>query len=383
VAKNFPLVPLGEVAVPVERPEIPTPGTTYRQIGVRLWGEGVYERESIDGGQTKYKTLSRVEANDILVNKIWARNGSVAVVSESLAGCYGSNEFPTFAPVRERLEPRWFHWLTKTSGFWEQCDEKSRGTSGKNRIRPERFLEIQIPLPPLSEQQRIVARIEELSAKIEEVRRLQNETATLRRQLLLSVYAQLTEDVEYRSMAEAAPLKRRPVRVDLSDDYRELGIRSFGKGTFHKPTVSGAVLGTKKIFRIEAGDLLFNIVFAWKGTVAVAKPEDHGRVGSHRFLTCVPKEDFATSSFLCFHFLTERGLQQLGEASPGGAGRNRTLGLKALEEIRVPVPPCDKQIWFDALQKKLDGVNRLQSETAAELDALLPSVLDKAFKGEL
>src|SRR5207244_1403123 len=78
----------------------------------------------------------------------------------------------TFAPVRDRLDPRWFHWLTKTSGFWEQCDEKSRGTSGKNRIRPERFLEIQIPLPLFSEQQRIVARIEELAAKIEEARGL-------------------------------------------------------------------------------------------------------------------------------------------------------------------------------------------------------------------
>ena len=180
-----------------------------------------------------------------------------------------------------------------------------------------------------------------------------------------------------------APLKRRQVRVNLSDEYHELGIRSFGKGTFHKPAVNGAALGTKKIFRIEADDLLFNIVFTWEGAVAVAKQEDHGRVGSHRFLTCVPQEGITTSSFLCFHFLTESGLEQLGEASPGGAGRNRTLGLKALERIQVPIPPLEKQVWFDALQKKLEGINRLQAETAIELNALLPSVLDKAFKGKL
>jgi Type I restriction modification DNA specificity domain len=69
-----------------------------------------------------------------------------------------------------------FHWLTKTTTFWQQCDEKSRGTSGKNRIRPERFLEIKIPLPALSEQRRIVARIENLAARIEEARGLRHRT---------------------------------------------------------------------------------------------------------------------------------------------------------------------------------------------------------------
>lgn len=38
---------------------------------------------------------------------------------------------------------------------------------------------------------------------------------------------------------------------------------------------------------------------------------------------------------------------------------------------------------LDSLQAKVDGLKRLQEQTAAELDALLPSILDKAFKGEL
>jgi type I restriction enzyme S subunit len=39
--------------------------------------------------------------------------------------------------------------------------------------------------------------------------------------------------------------------------------------------------------------------------------------------------------------------------------------------------------YLDTLQKKLDALRQLQAETAAELDALLPSILDRAFKGEL
>jgi type I restriction enzyme S subunit len=228
-----------------------------------------------------------------------------------------------------------------------------------------------------------VARIEELAAKLNEAKRLRQEAHAYARGLLLSAYARLTEGAKYLPMGEVAPLVRRPVQVGASKQYHELGIRSFGNGTFHKPSVSGAGLGTKKIFHIEAGDLLFNIVFAWEGAVAVARKEDHGRVGSHRFLTCVPKSGLATAPFLCFHFLTERGLERLAEASPGGAGRNRTLGLKALERILVPVPPFEKQRWFGALQAEIDCLKHSQAETTAEHDALLPSILDKAFRGEL
>lgn len=151
MTSNFRFVEIGRVARPVDRWEKPIPGSIYRQVGVRLWGQGAYERESIDGSQTKYSALNRVEDGDIIVNKIWARNGSVATIDERLAGCYGSGEFPTFAIDKNKLHPKWFHYITKTKWFWTACDEKSRGTSGKNRIRPELFLSIEIPLPPLEE----------------------------------------------------------------------------------------------------------------------------------------------------------------------------------------------------------------------------------------
>jgi restriction endonuclease S subunit len=54
---------------------------------------------------------------------------------------------------------------------------------------------------------------------------------------------------------------------------------------------------------------------------------------------------------------------------------------------QVPIPPLPEQrrivAELDALQAQVGALKRLQAETAAQLDALLPSVLDKAFKGEL
>jgi len=73
--------------------------------------------------------------------------------------------------------------------------------------------------------------------------------------------------------------------------------------------------------------------------------------------------------------LTDEGIEKVREASPGGAVRNRTLGLKKLEKIEVPIPDYEKQLWFNRLQA--------QADNRTELDALLPAILDRAFKGEL
>jgi len=60
---------------------------------------------------------------------------------------------------------------------------------------------------------------------------------------------------------------------------------------------------------------------------------------------------------------------------------------KILSKLLLPVPPTEEQrrilLWLEGLDKKVDVLRRLQSETAAELDALMPSILDKAFRGEL
>ena len=57
------------------------PGVSYRTIGVKWWGEGAYERETIDGSQTAARTLSIVREGDLIINKILVRHGSTAVAS--------------------------------------------------------------------------------------------------------------------------------------------------------------------------------------------------------------------------------------------------------------------------------------------------------------
>ncbi len=122
---------------------------------------------------------------------------------------------------------------------------------------------------------------------------------------------------------------------------------------------------------------------AWEGAIAVVRPEDEGRIGVHRFITCLPEPGLTDPYFLWFYFQTEEGFEKIVETSPATIARNRTLNAKMLPRIEVPVPAFAKQRAFAALRAKVQSIQDAQAANQAELDALLPAVLDKAFKGML
>jgi type I restriction enzyme S subunit len=379
---NWPSVPLARIATPIERAEVPVTGNSYRQVGVKLWGVGAYERETIDGGGTQYKALSRVEADDIIVNKIWARNGSVAVVPTNLAGCYVSGEFPTFTPISDKLDPRWFHWITKTRFFWDQCDAKSRGTSGKNRIRPERFLEIEIPLPPLPEQRRIVARIEELAAKINEARGLRDESGEGIENLCRAV---ITHDpnAKVTPMRELVSLRSPDVTVQQDESYQFAGVYCFGRGVFRAQIKSGMEFAYQKLTRLKAGNFVYPKLMAWEGALGVVPPECDGCVVSTEFPVFEVLEDQVLPEVLDTYFRSPSVWPEISGSSTGTNVRRRRLNPRDFLNYKMPLPSRATQERLRRVRAQMDALKNLQAKTAAELDALLPSILDKAFKGEL
>lgn len=168
------------------------------------------------------------------------------------------------------------------------------------------------------------------------------------------------------SLAEIAPIVRRQVEIRHDHSYPELGIRSFGRGTFHKPALSGADVGSKRLFRIEPGDLVLSNVFAWEGAIAVASPLDAGRFGSHRFITCVVDGERANATYIKLYLTTSpEGRAQVLQASPGGAGRNRTLGVEKMGQIQIPLPPLAEQ---QALVARLDALAEKTRKVEAHLD---------------
>lgn len=385
MSERWLLVPINEIAQSIDRFELVDPDQQYQLLGMRSKIAGPFLRETKGGTAISAKKLNRVRAGDFIYSRLFAWQGSFGTVSSELDNCYVSNEFPLFSLDQSRIVPAylvfWFGLIPTQKTVENDCSGSTPGT--RNRFKEEFFYRLQIPLPPIKEQRRIVSKIEALTSRIEEAKLIRNNVLEDAQAMLHSAFDQLIDGANYQDFEAVAPIVRRPVEVSAEGEYSELGVRSFGKGTFHKPTLSGYDVGTKRLFYIEPGDLVFSNVFAWEGAIAVAQEEDGGRVGSHRFITCVPKVGTVTSEFLKFYFLTGEGLEKIREASPGGAGRNRTLGLKKLEKIQVPVPDYQKQLRFNMLQTKVNEIRKAQATNQIEIDALLPAILDKAFRGKL
>ncbi|MBF0553254.1 MAG: restriction endonuclease subunit S [Nitrospirae bacterium] len=297
--------------------------------------------------------------------------------------CTYSNHLTRLRSNPDHLEPRWLSLCLQQLWTNRYFALNCREFVGQSAFSNDNLKFVEIPVPPLNEQRRIVARIETLTRRFEEARMTSMEREIALDVLLQSLYTRMIDGVEWKPLTEVAALVRRAIKTTPHEEYEEMGIRSFGKGTFRKPILTGKQIGNKRIYRINEGDLVFNNVFAWEKAIAVTQKEDHGRVGSHRFITYVPHDGKATSEFLCHHFLSERGIEDIRAASPGSAGRNRTLGLKKLELIAVPVPDYSDQVRFAEIAKRRQLIQIETSGVVKDMKSFTSALLAKAFRGEL
>ncbi len=363
-------VPLKEIAKPISRPIPVEAGTTYRTIGVKWWGMGAYERESIDGSRTAAKTLSIVREGDLIINKIWVRHGSVAIAGKDVDGCAGSGEFPTFDLDLNRIDPRWIHWQT--------------GTSGKNRIKPELFLTINIPLPPLTEQRRIVAHIESLAARVNEAQRLREEVEKESELLLRSIFADNSDgELIPTPMRELVSLREPDVTVSPDEFYHFAGTYSFGRGMFRGINKKGNQFAYKKLTRLRTNDFTYPKLMAWEGAYAVVPPECDGLVVSTEFPVFEVNQENILPETMAVYFRNPAIWETLSGQSTGTNVRRRRLNPQTFLNYQFPLPPMKRQMLLRDVQAKVNALRELQSTSGEELSALMPSILDRAFKGEL
>lgn len=373
------MVVLGDVLRRNERWTTLDPEQTYRQVTVRLWGKGVSLRGVCRGADIAASQQVEVRAGQFIVSRIDARHGAFGLVPPELDGAVVSGDFPCFDVVSDRILPGFMGWLSRSAPFVDLCRGASEGSTNRVRLKEARLLGSRIALPPLDEQHRIIARLDavssRLSARAEAAERQEAELAAM----LQQAFARITAGSPRARMADVAPLVRRPVEIEQNGTYEEIGARAFGRGLFLKPTLRGDSLTWQKLFRVEADDLVISNIKAWEGAFAVAETAHHGKVASHRYLTCVTDQRRLLPGVLWFFLQARDGLVQIQAASPGSADRNRTLAQDRLEAILVPVPPLDAQKWFEHLRMKAKAVRALNAAAADDAAALLPAMLHQTF----
>jgi type I restriction enzyme S subunit len=253
--------------------------------------------------------------------------------------------------------------------------------------------------PPLAEQQRIVARIEELTAKIQEVKNLRQKATDETNALVGSCFERLLKEAPRQSRWEFGPI---PAFAEVNPSRKgKIGLAPSELVSFVPMTAVDDVTGTiarpemRTFAEVAKGYTWFldgDVIFAritpcmQNGKAALAKNLMNAvGFGSTEFHVIRPSSK-VTGEWL--HALVRHKSFRDDAAAhfKGTAGQQR-VPQSFLEQRVIPVPPISEQrrivVYLDDLQAKVDALKKLQTETAAELDAMLPSILDKAFKGEL
>lgn len=163
--------------------------------------------------------------------------------------------------------------------------------------------------------------------------------------------------VRMTPIGEVLELRRVPVSVDPFANYRQVGVRSFGRGLFEYSECPGSELGKLRYFTLAPDRLVVSNIKGWEGAVAVSGATETGHVASNRFLTYAANGP-VNLDYVAHWLLSDAGLEMLGRASPGSADRNRTLSMNKFEEISVPLPDLPRQLRIANYLARFSRVSR-------------------------
>jgi type I restriction enzyme, S subunit len=333
-----------------------------------------------------------------LSKRIHPRAGDLLVsCSGSIGRCAVVPEGLQFAMVRSvalvRPNPKildsMFLQLVVSSDLLQRQMQKAVNQLAQGNLFQGNIENLTIPLPFLSEQKKIAEILSAWGQAIERARKLLECKKRRKKALiqkLLGGKRALGDSNEkigrLRRLGEVLVPVSRPVPKP-KNPYISIGLRSHGKGTFQRIVDEPDNVVMDTLYRVEKGDLLVNITFAWEGAIAFASQKDSGGLVSHRFPTYRLKETEVDKGFFQNLIQTKGFVWELGLISPGGAGRNRVLSQKDFLKLKVRVPKLEIQRRMGEILESTDHEVRLCEEYLMALEKQKRGLMQKLLTGEV
>jgi type I restriction enzyme S subunit len=403
MSRQWPDVRLGDVLKSINRPEAVDPEKAYKVLGAHWYAEGLYVKEMLTGAEIQAPKVYRVEEGDFVYNRLFAWKGSFALASKEEHDCYVSNEFPCFQVRPDKLDRRYLWRYFSRQSVWTEALGLSKGgtPTSRNRLKEEAFLTMKIVLPPLEEQQRIVAKIDALAGKIEEAKRLREEGTNQTNLLFDREVAGIFRQDRWRSQPLGKLLteeSRNGLGARPTDEPPGTPILRISAATTRPDAIINEAdhkymeVGSNELqtYRLQPGDLLacrFNGNLHYVGRFALYRHEaGQDRVYPDKLIRFRVDRTRVLPEFVRYAMNSPSGREIIESFCTTTAG-NIGVSATELKTVSVPVPTIQEQQQIsqhlDDLCEQIARIHRFGTNTGKELDALLPAILDRAFKGEL
>jgi hypothetical protein len=196
---------------------------------VTLHFDGEMELRSDSAVESFKGRLFHADPGDVIYSKIDVRNGAIGIVQVEFGRVCVSSEFPVYAVDPEVADAGYVKLLFRTAAFRRKINSMISGASGRKRVQPSDLESVEVPLPPLPVQRKVVA--------VWEAARVQTDKT---RDALVRVVDTL--DTELRASARMEALKRSCLVADWSD-LNALDIKSARASLFRLDNPSFKPLG--------------------------------------------------------------------------------------------------------------------------------------------
>jgi len=159
--------------------------------------------------------------------------------------------------------------------------------------------------------------------------------------------------------------------LDDLTDYRCMGIRLYGLGAFVREEKPGMTIKRKKQWLVHTGDIVYNKLFAWKGTFCIADSKVNGCIASDKFPTFIARDNIDLD-YLRFWFRTKELALEAKLLSRGAAALSKlTLNPPDFWKLPIPLPSLyEQQRVARSLKVLLARVEAVEG-ARAPIDAVL------------
>lgn len=354
--------------------------TTYKRPRVRLHAQGIVLRDEVPGALIKTKSQQVCRAGELLVAEIDAKVGGFGLVPPELDGAIVSSHYFLLEHDESRLLRGFLDYFIRTLAFRDQVE--AQGSTNYAAIRPDDVLAYEIPLPSLAVQQRVVARVGQVATAGSLISSMGDIVVREADEICRAV---LRADERSCStpMRDIVELRSPDVAVRADESYHFAGVYSFGRGVFVGAQKSGLEFAYPRLTRLRSGDFVYPKLMAWEGAFGIVPPECDGLVVSTEFPVFKLRLDRVLPEVLDTYFRDPALWPNIAGSSIGTNVRRRRLNPSQFLEHRMPLPAMPTQLRLREVKHETERLKAAQAARRAELDALLPAVLDRAFAGAL
>jgi type I restriction enzyme S subunit len=340
--------------------------------------------------------LSYFQNSDVLVAKITPcyENNKITVANIDRSHGFGSTEFHVLRPNASALDSHYLSYFLRQDTVRSLGTRRMTGSAGQRRV-PKAFLEqLEILLPPLDEQRRIAAILDQADALRRKRRSAANAMARLRLAVFFERFGAPEANprnlpiLEFGSLICSGPTNG---LYKPASEYGE-GTRILRIGDFS----GGRIEDVSRLRRLKASAEECRAYALAKDEIVVNRVNSREHLGKS---TLVPKlaeptvfesnmmrigldrqqiDPVYCITFLQLPFIKKQILQRAKDAI-----NQSSINQKDVRSFQIMLPPLEEQKRFASALGEIERVAELSERQGRRLDALFASIEHCAFRGEL